>query len=551
MATDALRRQRDRFVAFAFAGADVLIELDRDGVVRFAAGAVLRLDAGGEDALIGRRIEDLVAPSEQEAMRAFLGDAGRSVARRTRRFSLRDGSGAPVAARISGYRLPDMGDKAFLSVAFATPYRGGGAKAVISADSFTARAAHRLTEACRQEGDFNVTVLDLGGLDEVAERADDARVGRFLDDVVDRLRGHSEGGDAVSRFGPDRFGVLHRREESFDDVVEQIESDSRALDPEHQGVTVARSSLPLEPDGLSEGDAVRALVYAMDRLGRGGALDLDTLRAGYDAMLDDALGRIRSFRKLVEATDFDVAVQPIVRLVDGKVHHYEALARFPGAAAGASPFQLITFAEDTGLIAEFDLAMCRRVLDLVRNPRPGAPAVAVNVSTRSLESAGFLERLCALTDSHPGAPDRLMFEITESARIADMARANDIVQRLRRAGFAVCLDDFGVGATNLDYLRMLKVDYVKIDGSYIKTLPTTPHAKAFLSAIVQLCRQLGIETIAECVETRQVAAILKEAGVALAQGFLYGRPEIGALAPPAAAPAPAADPAKVPTPAAT
>jgi EAL domain-containing protein (putative c-di-GMP-specific phosphodiesterase class I) len=551
MTAETVRQQRDRFVAFAFAGADVLIELDRDGVVRFAAGAVLRLDAGGEDALLGRRIEELVAPSEQDAMRAFLGDAGGGVARRTRRFSLRDGTGAPLAARVSGYRLPDMGDHAFLSVAFAAPYRGAGAKAVIPADSFTARAAQRLSEACRQEGDFSVTVLDLGGLDEVAERADAARIDGFLDDVVERLRGHSEGGDAVSRFAADRFGVLHRREEPIEQVVEQIESDSRALDPEHRGVTVARQSLPLEPDGLSEGDAVRALVYALDRIGRGGALDLATLRTSYDAMLEDALGRMRSFRKLVQTTDFEVAIQPIVGLANGKIHHYEALARFPDAAAGASPFELITFAEDTGLVAEFDLAMCARVLDLVKAARPGAPAVAVNVSTRSLESAGFVERLCALTDSHPGARDRLMFEITESARITDMGRANDMLQRLRRAGFAVCLDDFGVGATNLDYLRMLKVDYVKIDGSYIKTLPTTPHAKAFLSAIVQLCRQLDIETVAECVETRQVAAIFKDAGVTLGQGFLYGRPEIGALGAPDAAPAPAPAKAKVPAPATT
>ena len=527
-ATEGLRHQRDRFVAFAFAGADVLVEVDAGGIVRYAAGALARLDLGGADALVGRPFEDLVDAADRDALRTYLADIGPGVVRRTRWLKLRDASGAPLSVQLSGYRLPDMNDHAFLSISFADTRRvSRGIEPPISTESFTARAAERLSQAAKQEGDFALTVLDLGGFDELVERADAARVDQFLDDVVGRLRSRADGADAVSRFRPDRFGVIHDRQVSLDADVDWIEADTRDLDPVHRGVSVAQASLALRPEGLSEGDAVRALIYTISQISLGGPLDISTLRAGYEAMLDDTLGRLQSFRRLMGATNFGVAFQPIVRLADRKIHHYEALARFAGAASGVSPFDLISFAEDTGLIAEFDLAMAARVLDTVKEAGPRAPAVAINVSMRSIDSPAFIEKLRALTDGCHRPAGWLMFEITESFKIIDLTRADDALQRLRRAGFAVCLDDFGVGASNLDYLRRLQVDYVKIDGSYVMNLATTPHAKAFLAAIVQLCARLGIKTIAECVESDEVARLLRDAGVDFAQGFLFGRPEGG------------------------
>ena len=117
-----------------------------------------------------------------------------------------------------------------------------------------------------------------------------------------------------------------------------------------------------------------------------------------------------------------------------------------------------------------------------------------------------------------------MFEITESAQISDLEMANRFIQGLRKAGHQVCLDDFGAGSAALKYLHSLEVDVVKIDGQYIRSALTTNRYRAFLKAIVGLCRDLSISTVAEMVEDARCVEMLKVCRVEYAQGYMFGRP---------------------------
>lgn len=120
-----------------------------------------------------------------------------------------------------------------------------------------------------------------------------------------------------------------------------------------------------------------------------------------------------------------------------------------------------------------------------------------------------------------------MFEVTESAKITNLEATNGVLQELRMLGHHVCLDDFGAGAAAFQYLRALQVDYVKIDGIYVKEALTKPSAPAFLRAMASLCRDLGIETVGEFVETDEVAKFLLDVGVQYGQGYLFGKPGMG------------------------
>jgi len=119
---------------------------------------------------------------------------------------------------------------------------------------------------------------------------------------------------------------------------------------------------------------------------------------------------------------------------------------------------------------------------------------------------------------------QIMFEITESSHIEDLHAANRFIQGLRRAGHQVCLDDFGAGSAALRYLHALDIDVVKIDGRYVRSAFEKPRNQAFLKAVVGLCHDLGVATIAEMVEDVSSVRMLRTCGVQFGQGYLFGEP---------------------------
>jgi EAL domain-containing protein (putative c-di-GMP-specific phosphodiesterase class I) len=221
---------------------------------------------------------------------------------------------------------------------------------------------------------------------------------------------------------------------------------------------------------------------------------------------------------MVAAGGFALAYQPVVSLKDGRLHHFEALARF---APGASPDLTIRFAEELDLIRELDLAVTAAVVDALARS-PADIRIAVNVSALSLMTPGFVDAFEAV--AAPVAPERMMVEVTETQDLGDLDRAAAIITHLRRDGRSVCLDDFGAGAATLEYLRRLDVDFVKIDGRYVRDAGAVPRDAVILKHMVALCRELGVATIAEMVETAETAALLSSLGVDLVQGFAYSRP---------------------------
>ena len=150
--------------------------------------------------------------------------------------------------------------------------------------------------------------------------------------------------------------------------------------------------------------------------------------------------------------------------------------------------------------------------------------IAVNVSGRSIEDPVFQRALLRLLGDNPQTRPYIMFELTESMALRDASATNEFIQKLRVAGHKVCLDDFGVGASAFEYLRAIEIDLVKIDGSYVKNALANRKSGHFLRAIVSLCRDLGVATVAEMVETEPHARFLIDAGLDYGQGYLFGKP---------------------------
>jgi EAL domain-containing protein (putative c-di-GMP-specific phosphodiesterase class I) len=189
-----------------------------------------------------------------------------------------------------------------------------------------------------------------------------------------------------------------------------------------------------------------------------------------------------------------------------------------------TPFELITLAESIGIIAELDMAVLKKALAYLDNSSVRDIKLAVNISGQSLQNEGFINNLVALLRQSGSVGKRVMFEVTESAQIDNLVRANTVIQHLRKNGCKVGLDDFGAGAASFPYLKALNVDFVKIDGAYVREVMTSSREGYILKAIAGLCSDLNASTTGEMIETEEQAQLLLSLGVELGQGYYFGKP---------------------------
>jgi diguanylate cyclase (GGDEF)-like protein len=232
-------------------------------------------------------------------------------------------------------------------------------------------------------------------------------------------------------------------------------------------------------------------------------------------------------RRAIERDELVLHWQPIVDPRDGLLRKAEALVRWDDPSRGlVPPIEFIPFAEDTGLIddvGEWVLeALCRQ--RLAWQAQGLDPQVTFNVSPRELRRTVFAEHLRSRLGAHGLDPSRVTVEVTESAAMGDFGVTEPVLRDLADAGFKVAIDDFGAGYSSLSRLRDLPVQMLKIDRSFLRDVPGRTEATAVVTAILELAAALGMETVAEGVESPAQREFLIERGCTYGQGFLLGRP---------------------------
>jgi EAL domain-containing protein (putative c-di-GMP-specific phosphodiesterase class I) len=250
--------------------------------------------------------------------------------------------------------------------------------------------------------------------------------------------------------------------------------------------------------------------------------EIASMTDALQVLVDQTVNRVAKLRSTITGQRLTLQYQPIVSIADRSLHHFEALARFPDAAAGPT----IAFAESVGLVQDVDLMVAQKAIDELLAPTAKPDLrIAVNMSAASLGSDIFVAAFRKLVNHYGSVAPRLLIEVTESSTITDLERAARILSDLRARGQVICLDDFGAGAASFPYLQALPVDFVKIDGSYIKRLGQSRRDDAILRGMVGLSRDIGVKTIAEMVETVEQANQILALGIDFGQGYLFGRPE--------------------------
>lgn len=503
-----------RFLGFSFANADLLFEIDRSGKIAFAAGAVQDFLREPNARLVGMSATRLFHPADGAKFATLTHALG--VGTRAGPFRLKLANGNEVLLNL--FRLQE--NRGNISCTLARPgvrhLTGTGTDTqtgLANRDAFLSAAAGMAT------GDDALSLVSVPALSDLGTRLPAAEAEKLMARIGATIR--EAGPKAAGRLSDSSFGIIARAAGGRNKLGEQIR---KALeDGGIEAGVIEETLVSLKSDALSADQRLLAMRYVVERF-HSHAKDPDAakdLTGAFDKLMTVTQNRALQLTQAVADGAFSLAFQPIVDLKSGAVVHYEALSRFPERANTA---EVIDFAEALGIADAFDLAVAVKLFAYLARKESGTARVAFNLSGRTLASPAAFGLLSGFLARNRALAPRVLIEITETAEIADVPAADAAIQALRQMGFRVGLDDFGAGAASLQYLHGFVVDFVKLDGALVRKLGSSTRDDTVIRGVVKLCRELGVETIAECVENQAILVAAREAGFDLGQGHLFGAP---------------------------
>jgi len=377
--------------------------------------------------------------------------------------------------------------------------------------------------------------IDLDQFKYVNDTLGHASGDELLLESTEILQAHSRDGDLLARFGGDEFTLLLYNIDIND--AEPIAEKLRKIFENYRynrasnsfnitcsiGITIIDNHSNSADEILAQADLACNLAksHGRNRIYVYDPEDRDKL-----GMAED-MGWASRVREVLDNDRFQIVYQPIVGINDGKVHSYEVLIRMPyDDGQTILPGGFMPAAERFGLIHSIDRWMVAKTIRTLAGLRDEGHTLhfAINLSGRAFEDASLLPLIKAVLKETGLDPSWLTFEITETAAIANLNAAVRFIEALREIGCRFALDDFGSGFCSFTYLKHLPVDTLKIDGSFVQSLPNTPVDQAMVKSMNQVAHALGKKTIAESVENIETLDLLKELGVDFAQGHYLGKP---------------------------
>jgi len=414
---------------------------------------------------------------------------------------------------------------------------------------FMDRLQHCMDRSRRSDTRFAVLFLDLDRFKVVNDSLGHVVGDELLARIASRLQTSLRAVDTVARVGGDEFLVLMEDLDSDDDairVADRIQTDLQRVFHVQENEIFTSVSLGIAFGGDRYHQAVEILrdadiaMYRSKAQGGGRATVFDP------EMHRRAVSRLEletDLRRALQREQFHLVYQPIVEAEDGTLRGFEALLRWRHPRRGElAPAAFLQTAEETGLIVPLTWwvleTACRQARSLARalshgrEPEGSAgaravPPLSVNLSSRLIGHPEMVERLTRTLDEHGVEPRGLGLEITESVILDHPGSAGEVLEDLSARGFQIAIDDFGAGYSSLRYLSRLPVARVKIDRSFVRRLTEEPKSREITRSVVSLVHNLGMEAVAEGVETPVQLEMLRNMGCDLVQGFLLGRPEDG------------------------
>ncbi len=390
-----------------------------------------------------------------------------------------------------------------------------------------------MAEADRHKRLVAVLFVDLDRFKNINDTLGHDAGDRLLTAVAQRLSGCVRPGDTVGRHGGDEFTMVLANVAHVDHVATVAQTIMNHFREPFciegcelfVSLSVGIALYPLDhdrPDVL-----LRHADAAMYHAKESGRDNFQFFIAEINERMHRQLDLDNALRQALERQEFLLHYQPQIDLATGQVIGVEALVRWQRGGEMVSPLEFIPRAEETGLIVPIGewvlIEACRQLQawDVAGGP---ALRMAVNLSPRQFREASLAGQIEAVLDQFDLAPERLMLELTEGVLMHDPEGAFQVLNGLHAQGIQLAVDDFGTGYSSLGYLNRFPLDELKIDKSFVGEITENPEDAAIAHAVIQLARSLGIQVMAEGVETSEQLAFLCQRGCQGGQGYYFSRP---------------------------
>ncbi|MFZ5765555.1 MAG: putative bifunctional diguanylate cyclase/phosphodiesterase [Thermodesulfobacteriota bacterium] len=394
------------------------------------------------------------------------------------------------------------------------------------------RLEQAINSAKREKQKVALFILDLDRFKEVNDTLGHYSGDRLLKQVALRLRGAVRQSDTLAHLGGDEFAILLTviKESSDVDVVrKKIQS-------------VFKTPYVLEGLKLDVQAGIGAAIYPdhgrdMDSIMQKADIAMyaakqhDSRFMLYSSDLDrhstERLTMVGELRQGIENNELRLAFQPKIDARTNAVHGVEALVRWQHPQHGlVPPDEFIPLAERTGLIKPLSLWVLRQAVHQAAAWRTAGLrlGIAINLSPSTLLDSELPDLITGVLASSPLQPEMITLEVTEGSLIKDPNRAMEILKRLADLNIRISIDDFGTGYSSLAYLRKMPATEVKIDKSFVMDMMNNENDAAIVRATIDLAHNLGLQVVAEGVESREIADRLRDLGCDLLQGYYFSKP---------------------------
>lgn len=577
-----IKEQRDRFLAFAFASADLFLEISLDGKITYTNGAAKGITGIDPKDLKEKNWLDLFAPEEHAKLIKIKDNAKEGLRCGPHIFRL-DKSLKKTTGVLTGIRLPDF-ESFYITLSISN---------TLAEEAIEARQQERPEDIAPQpkeeafddsvynqgefkEEEFDDSVYNKGELKEEEfddsiynqgeyeeEEFDDSiyNQGEFIEEaetnfefaeenkietaittfelgknnaipkdawpsmlgkIANLLNKESINKKAAAQLSDHLFTIIHNNKKDIEGLRLEIENITKEADPEQNGVEVKIKTIDSNLNIIKPHEASRALHHTLNDIATSGTdTVVETLDKATQKLVIENKSKIKEFTQILDRLDFDLRFQPVVDLRTREAHHYETLCRFKTG----NTHDWIMFCEDIGMAPQFDRALTEMAMNFVHY-KAGVTRTrfSINISGKSIEDPKFFKSLQEILHKRD-LVNRVMFEITGVNQVRDLTRLRSFVQDLQSEGYEIALDDFAFGPRSFEFLQKLSVDYVKTETKCLRHILQSDQAEAIMRDIVKLCKDLNTKVIAKPIETEEQVELLKKLGIGLGQGYLFGKPE--------------------------
>ncbi|ACO04411.1 MAG TPA: bifunctional diguanylate cyclase/phosphodiesterase [Persephonella sp.] len=393
---------------------------------------------------------------------------------------------------------------------------------------------YEVSRAKRKNYKFSLILIDLDNFKYINDTYGHHIGDIVLKSVADILEASIRDGDLVARIGGDEFVILLSETELEKALIvaerirKNLENNKLCI---FEGAVISVSASLGVVEFPTHGTTKEELMMVVDNaLYRAKDLGKNKVYVPTHEEIEKTIKEKRKeFSILQEAIDKELFVpyfQPIYDLKNDNVHAYEVLARLKDEKGEViSAYRFISLAEKLGKIKDIDKTIIKKALT-EKKENDLKEKLFLNLSAKDISDDSFWQYIFSVVNDLNIDPEEIVFELTEREAVKETAEVQALIVKLKDKGFGFAIDDFGSGYSSFYYLKYFPIDYVKIDGEFIRELkPSDPKSIAFVESMDLLCKRLNIKTVAESIENEDILKILKNIGIDYGQGFHLGYPE--------------------------